>query len=132
MEARAKDVVRKMTKASDGERITFPQVVKALIDAGVERYHADLVCSSRTFYMPDRTFEIVPCHKVGAAAQAFSAGGVEAAVRAIQAGKIQYREFCKQIAAAGCVGYCVSLVGRRAIYYGLTGDSLVERFPGAK
>jgi uncharacterized protein YbcV (DUF1398 family) len=65
-----------------------------------------------------------------APAAAFSAGGVDAAVRAIQAGKIQYKTFCKRIAEAGCVGYHVSLVGRRAVYYGRTGDSHIEWFPG--
>jgi len=63
-------------------------------------------------------------------ARAFSAAGVDAAVRAIQAQKIQYREFCERIAAAGCVGYTVSLTGRRAVYYGRTGESHVEMFPG--
>jgi uncharacterized protein YbcV (DUF1398 family) len=62
----------------------------------------------------------------------FSAAGVDAAVRDIQVGKIQYRTFCARIAAAGCVGYHVSLAGQRAVYYGRTGDCHVEWFPGAK
>ena len=63
-------------------------------------------------------------------AGAFSAAGVEAAVRAAQSGTIDYKAFCAQIAAAGCVGYFVSLTGRRAVYYGGSGDSHVEHFPG--
>ena len=62
---------------------------------------------------------------------AFTADGVAAAVRAIQQQKIQYREFCERIAQAGCVGYIVSMAGRRAVYYGRTGDSYVEPFPVA-
>ena len=58
--------------------------------------------------------------------------GVEKAVRAIQRQEIAYREFCRQIAGAGCVGYFVSLTGRRAVYYGRTGDEHVQWFPGAK
>jgi uncharacterized protein YbcV (DUF1398 family) len=46
--------------------------------------------------------------------------------------EIAYREFCRQIADAGCVGYFVSLAGPRAVYYGRTGDERVEWFPGAK
>ena len=61
----------------------------------------------------------------------FSATGVEAAVRAVQAGAIPYRTFCERVVAAGCVGYHVSIVGRRVVYYGRTGDSHVEWFPGA-
>ena len=71
-------------------------------------------------------------HKVGGAAREFSAEGVEKAVRAIQRQQIAYREFCRLIADAGCVGYFVSLAGRRAVYYGRTGDEHVEWFPGAK
>jgi uncharacterized protein YbcV (DUF1398 family) len=60
---------------------------------------------------------------------AFSAEGVAHAVGATQAGQIKYRAFCRQIAAAGCAGYFVSLPGRRAVYYGRTGETHVEHFP---
>jgi uncharacterized protein YbcV (DUF1398 family) len=132
MDAHGKDAIRWATAESDAERATFPEVVKALMAAGVERYHADLVCSTKTYYMPDGEFEILPCHAVGTAAKDFDPKAVEAAIRAIQAQTIKYREFCKRIAAAGCVGYFVSFAGRRAVYYGRTGDSHVEWFPGAK
>ncbi|MFZ0557719.1 MAG: DUF1398 family protein [Methylovirgula sp.] len=132
MDAHVKDVVREMTKASDEERISFPEVVKNLMAAGVERYHADFITSTRTYYLPDGSFEVVHGHKPSVPAQKFSAEGVEKALRAIQAQKIQYLEFCARIAAAGCVGYMVSLAGRRALYYGRTNDTYVEWFPGAK
>jgi uncharacterized protein YbcV (DUF1398 family) len=132
MDVRAKEAARWATAESDAERVTFPQVVKALMDAGVERYHADLVCSTKTYYMPDGAFEIVPCHRVRSAAKEFDSKAIEAAVRAIQTQTIQYREFCDRISAAGCVGYFVSLAGRRADYYGRTNDAHVEWFPGAK
>jgi uncharacterized protein YbcV (DUF1398 family) len=53
-------------------------------------------------------------------------------VRSIQAGKIDYKTFCERVMAAGCVGYFVSIAGARAVYYGRSGDSYVERFPGAR
>jgi uncharacterized protein YbcV (DUF1398 family) len=62
----------------------------------------------------------------------FSAERVEAAIRAIQGGAIKYKTFCKNILDAGCVGYLVSIAGRRAIYYSRTGDMHVEFFPGAR
>jgi uncharacterized protein YbcV (DUF1398 family) len=132
MDAHVKDVVREMSEASDEERITFPEVVKALMEVGVERYHADLVAGRKTYYLPDGAFEETSAHKVGGAALKFSPEGVEKAVRAIQRQQIAYREFCRLIADAGCVGYFVSLAGRRAVYYGRTGDEHVEWFPGAK
>lgn len=131
MDTKAKDVVREMTLGSDQERISFPEVVRRLMEAGVERYHADLVAAHKTYYMPDGGFETVPCHETPPPAPAFSAKGVEAAVRAIQAAAIGYREFCARIAAAGCAGYFVTLAGRRAVYYGRAGETFVEPFLGA-
>ena len=132
MEHAAKNVVVECTRASDEERVTFPDVVKALMDAGIERYHADMARGERTYYMPDGTSHCVPSHPVPAAATAFSDEAVEAAIRAIQKGDIRYREFCARIAAAGCVDYDVFLAGRRAVYRGRLGDSHTEWFPGAK
>jgi uncharacterized protein YbcV (DUF1398 family) len=127
MNAQVKAVVQEMTRASDEERIAFPEVVKALLDVGVERYHADLVAGRKTYYLPGGDFEDTSAHKVAGAAREFSAEGVERAVRAIQRQEIAYREFCRRIAEAGCVGYFVSLAGRRAVYYGRTGDKHVAR-----
>jgi uncharacterized protein YbcV (DUF1398 family) len=132
MDAHAKDVVRKMSKASDEERITFPEVVQALMEVQIERYHSDLVAGRKTYYLADGDFVDVEGHKFGGAPGEFSAEGVEKAVRAIQRREIGYRQFCRLIADAGCVGYFVSLTGRRAVYYGRTGDEHVEWFPGAK
>jgi uncharacterized protein YbcV (DUF1398 family) len=125
-------IVQECTEASDQERITFPEVVVKLSQAGVERYHADLLRGERTYYMPSGESHRVGAVQVNATpAREFAADGVEAAVRAIQQKKIQYREFCDRIVEAGCVGYMVSLAGRRAVYYGRTGDSYIEPFPTA-
>ena len=132
MDAHVRQAIRWATTESDAERATFPEVVRKLMAAGVERYHADLVCSTKTYYLPNGEHEVTPCHKVAAAAEDFDPKAVEAAVRASQAQTIKYREFCDRIAAAGCVGYFVSFAGRRADYYARTGDSHVEWFPGAK
>jgi uncharacterized protein YbcV (DUF1398 family) len=133
MEAHAKDVMQKCTEGSSEGHLTFPQVVKALMEIGVEHYHADLQRSERTYYLPSGESLAVPCHRIASSpAPNFDAGGVEAALRQIQARKINYREFCEQIAAAGCVGYLVSLVGRRALYFGRSAETFVELFPGAK
>ncbi len=133
MDAQTRDVLIECTKASDEERVTFPDVVMKLIGAGVERYHADLLRSEKIYYLPNGESEAVLCDAIGVVPPPeFSAQGVDDAVRAIQAGKIQYRAFCERVMAAGCVGYFVSMAGKRAIYYGRTGDSHVEWFPGAK
>jgi len=130
MDTRTQDIMRECTARSDACNITFPEVVKKLIDAGVEQYHADLVRSEKTYYMPNGETLVTPAHHVtGRAPDDFSADGVSAAVSAVQQGKLDYAEFCRRIVAAGCVGYVVSLAGKRAIYSGRTGDCHVERFP---
>lgn len=121
------------TEASDQERITFGEVVGRLIEGGVERYHADLLRDEKIYYMPDGHSHLVACAAIGVRpADAFSPEDVSAAVRAIQAGKIKYRTFCRQIMEAGCVGYLVSIQGKRAVYYGRSGETYVEPFPGSR
>jgi uncharacterized protein YbcV (DUF1398 family) len=132
MNAHVREIVRECTVGSDEERMTFPEVVMKLTEAGVERYHADLIRAEKTYYMPDGDSETVAAAAVTTRpAPVFSAADVDTAVRAIQAQAITYKEFCERIAAAGCVGYFVSLPGRRAVYYGRTAETHVEHFPGA-
>jgi len=122
--------VQECTDGSDRERVTFPEVVAKLAGAGVERYHADLQRAEKIYYLPSGESQRVQAAPIAAVPPAaFTADGVAAAVRAIQRQQIKYREFCERIAEAGCVGYFVSLAGRRAVYYGRTGDSYVEPFP---
>jgi len=133
MDAQVIDVVRDCTKASDEERIAFPELVRRLMAAGVERYHADLQRAERTYYLSNGESHVEPSAIPPLpVATVFSPAALDAAVRAAQAQAIQYREFCRRIMAAGCVGYVVSLAGRRAVYCGRTGDSHVEPFPPAR
>ncbi len=132
MDANVRNLVHECSLASDEGRETFPAIVAKLIDAGIERYHADLVRSEKTYYAAGGASEVVPNASVDAkAATTFSAIGVESAVKAAQSGEIQYRTFCERVVAAGCVGYHVSIVGRRVVYYGRSGDSHLEWFPGS-
>lgn len=130
MQADVIKVVQECTDASDQERVTFPEVVAKLAGAGFERYHADLLRAEKIYYLPSGESQRVQAAPIAAVPPAaFTADGVAAAVRAIQRQQIKYREFCERIAEAGCVGYFVSLAGRRAVYYGRTGESYVEPFP---
>lgn len=127
MDDPVKGVVREMTRASDEEQIGFSDVMEALMRCGVERYHADLLAGTKTYYMPDGSFEITH-GRILHAANDFRGDLVEQAVRAIRQGEIGYRAFGECIAAAGCVGYFVSLAGQRAVYYGRTLAAHVEWF----
>src|SRR5262249_49184542 len=114
-------------------KIHFGEVVARLMGAGVERYHADYSRNETTYYWPDGNSCVVPMeHEPMPIALAFTASGVEAAVRAAQHGEIMYPEFTRQVLAAGCIGYFVQISGKRVQYFGRNGDVHTEWFPGAK
>ena len=52
MDANVKAAAQEYTEGSDSGRLIFPQVVMKLVEAGVERYHADLVRAQKTYYLP--------------------------------------------------------------------------------
>ncbi len=115
-------------------KLSFPEVVKRLIETGVERYCADLVRLEKFYYSADgqtltETMPLEDAPKIGGP---FEAAQVQEAIRAIQQGKIDYPEFLKRIMKAGVVYYDVFVGGRRVIYTGRAGDFHVEHFPGGK
>lgn len=125
-------VAEACTRGSEAGALSFPQVLGKLAQTGVERYVADLVRNEKTYYRADGATCTVKAEPAGRQPAAdFEAPGVEAAIRASQARSIDYGEFCRRVLAAGCVGYVVSLAGRRAVYFGRSGETFVEPFPPA-
>jgi hypothetical protein len=59
MDTKIKDVMVEATQASDEERVTFGEVVMKLMQAGVERYHTDLLRGEKTYYLPNGESEVV-------------------------------------------------------------------------
>jgi uncharacterized protein YbcV (DUF1398 family) len=134
MDAHVAAVALDCTTGSEENRLSFPQVVALLTAAGIESYHADFHRATKTYYLPDGDSLEVPTAPLTAQpAMRFDPTGIEAAVRVAQAGGpgYTYKGFCEQVMAAGCVGYTVSLTGRRAVYVGRTAESHVELFPPA-
>ncbi len=130
-----KAVVIACTRASEENRMSFPEVVMKLMEAGVESYFCDFRRATKTYYLPDGEYFEVPAEKLAVQpGQEFRRAGVEAAIREAQANKpdYTYKGFCEKVLAAGCVGYIVSLAGRRAVYFGRTAETHVEMFPGAE
>ena len=62
---------------------------------------------------------------------AFNASAIQAAIKEVQMNVpgYSYKGFRKKVMAAGCVGYTVSFIGKRAVYYGRTAETHVEHFP---
>lgn len=130
MDSHVITIMQACTVESDAEQVTFPHIIKQLMRVGVERYHVDLCRAEKTYFLPSGESHVTPCLRIAEeSALSFSAAKVEAAIRASQSQQIKYHEFCRRVLAAGCVGYIVSLTGRRAVYYGRTGEMHVEHFP---
>lgn len=133
MNMHVKTVVEDCSKGSENDSLTFPQVLGKLAEAGVEGYTADLRRAAKTYYLPNGESIDIPAHRLDVpVAEAFDAARVESAVRQSQRNEHTYRDFCRKIADAGCAGYMVSLPGRRAVYFGRTGETHVEHFPAGR
>jgi uncharacterized protein YbcV (DUF1398 family) len=118
---------------SDKGEIRFPEVVRKLTEAGVERYHTDLSRAEHVYYMPSGESHVEQMPKLEwKAAMEFSDAEVDAAVRTIQRGEILYMEFVRRVMAAGCVGWAVLLDGRQTQYFGRKGEIHIEHFPAPK
>jgi uncharacterized protein YbcV (DUF1398 family) len=141
METDQKTVIHDCAARSAAGTISFGEVVGRLMEAGVERYHADYCRRENTFYLPSGS-SLVVAMTYGdeassdaappAIAAAFSAREVEAAIRQAQRGEIMYPEFVKLTTAAGCIGYFVQISGRCVQYFGRNGEMHVEPFPGGR
>lgn len=117
--------------AADDAR-SFPEIVGTLIEAGFESYAVDFRRSTATYFLPDGDSVELATHPVETAvAAAFDQPAIQAAIREAQQLVLgySYRGFCEKVAAAGCAGYLVSFMGRRAVYFGRTGETHVEMFP---
>lgn len=114
------------------DTLTFPQIVERLIEAGFERYAADFQRGLMTYYRPDGdSVELAAATPHTPVAAAFDAAAIQAAIREAQAlvPGYSYEGFCAKVTAAGCAGYVVSFLGRRAVYFGRSAETHVELFP---
>ena len=132
MNAQTRTVAENCLKASYEGSMAFPDIVGALIGAGFESYVVDYRRGTTTYYLADGDSVVLENEKTaGSVVPAFSASGVEAAVRQAQANQpgYSYRGFCETVKGHGCAGYIVSFPGRRAVYFGRTAEMHVEHFP---
>jgi len=114
--------------------ISFPEVVRQLISAGVEYYHVDYVGLKKTFYGADGDIAVAPIHYEGlpAVSPEFSLEGIKADIADSQRNGQHYRDFTRRAMEAGVQGYFAFLRGKRVTYFGRQGDQHTEWFPGAQ
>jgi uncharacterized protein YbcV (DUF1398 family) len=126
-------VMHEVTIETQEGRMTFPQVVGKLLDAGVESYLVDFVAGRKTYYLASgETYMDEMILKLDPVAEKFSGEGIVAAIRGAQADTVRYPEFVKRATAAGVIGYWAFLAGKKVIYFGRRGEMHVEEFPKAK
>jgi uncharacterized protein YbcV (DUF1398 family) len=124
------DAVHTVLTRSEAGEVIFPEVVKTLLDNGVESYFVDFAARQKTLY-GGTTIETLPSALPPdfAIAEHFSKDGVVAAIRGAQRDQIRYPEFVRQSAAAGVIGYWAFLTGRKVVYFGRRGEFHEEHFP---
>jgi uncharacterized protein YbcV (DUF1398 family) len=132
-------VLRECSERSVAGEITFPEVVRKLVDVGMEQYHADMYRREKTYYAANGDSHVQSedgldpkVFNADAVAAEVNRDGVKEALRLIQREEIVYQEFLRRIQSAGVANYWVYLVGKRAIYVARNGDEYVEWFPGAR
>jgi uncharacterized protein YbcV (DUF1398 family) len=123
---------RACLEAAEGDRMSFPQIVASLSEAGFEGYAVDFWRATATYYLPDGESVELPAHGADApVAPAFDVARLQAAIGEAQrqVPGYTYKGFCTKAARAGCASYVVSFSGRRALYIGRTAETHVEPFP---
>ena len=124
------DVVEQVLRASEAGEVVFPEVVRRMVEAGVESYFTDFVKGETTFYDGEgSTHTVAKGLGAGDVVGAFSGEGVVGAIRAAQADTIRFPEFMRRAKAAGVAGYWAFLAGRKVVYFGRKGEMHVEEFP---
>jgi hypothetical protein len=89
-------VMHEVLAESQGGRLTFPEVVRRLLEAGIESYLGDLATGQETFYTGDGKAHVeqmtLPLAPI---AEEFSSSEVVSAIRGVQADTIRHPEFVK-------------------------------------
>ena len=134
MNANWQDVARATNEGAESGTMTFPESVRMLMAAGFDGYAVDFRRSTRIYYGPGDETIALDAHRTEPVAERFDATAIKEAIGEAQAlvPGYTYKGFCAKVARAGCSGYLVSLIGKRALYWGRDGQTHTESFPGAQ
>jgi uncharacterized protein YbcV (DUF1398 family) len=127
-------IVTEAARATLDGSIPFPEVVRRLIETGVEYYHVDYVALQKTYYSASGGVIKTPINYEGlpSVASEFNVEALRAAILDSQQNGQHYSDFTMRAMNAGVQGYMAFLRGKRVTYWGRGGDQHTEWFPGAK
>jgi uncharacterized protein YbcV (DUF1398 family) len=127
------EVVAEAARATLDGSIPFPEVVRRLIETGVEYYHVDYVALQITYYSAAGEVIKTPINYEGlpSIAADFVLAALRATILDSQQNGQHYKDFTKRAMSAGVQGYIAFLRGKRVTYWGRGGDNHTEWFPGA-
>ena len=133
MDRKHQDIARRCLEGAESGTMTFPEIVGTLTAGAFDGYLVDLRLGKATYYLQDGRGLDLPTQlsRVAVATQ-FNVDVVKTAIREAQALEpgYTYKGFCDKVKRAGCAGYLVSFLGRRVLYFGRTGETHTEYFPG--
>lgn len=127
------EIVTAAARATLDGSIPFPEVVRRLMETGVEYYHVDYVALRKCFYSAKGDVVTTPIsyEDLPPVAADFDVTGLRAAILDSQRHGQHYRDFTRRAMEAGVQGYIAFLRGQRVTYWGRGGDQHTEWFPGA-
>lgn len=125
------DLVLQAARASLTGSLPFPEIVRNLIQAGVEYYHVDYILLQFTFYGTNAASVVAPLTFEGlpAVAKDFDVAALRQTILDSQQDGQQFREFSQRAMRAGVQGYFAFLKGARVTYLGRQGISTPSGFP---
>ena len=126
--------VAEAARATLDGSMPFPEVVRKLIEAGVEYYHVDYVALQKTFYSASGGVIKTAINYQGLppVSHDLNLELLRTAIYDSQHNGQHYREFSRRAIIAGVQGYIAFLRGQRVVYWGRSGDQHIEWFPNAK
>jgi uncharacterized protein YbcV (DUF1398 family) len=128
------EIVAEAARATLDGSIPFPEVVRRLMETGVEYYHVDYVALQMSYYSASGEVIKTPVNYEGlpGVSADFNADALRMAILDSQQNGQHYRDFTTRAMRAGVQGYIAFLRGQRVTYWGRNGDQHIEWFPGAK
>lgn len=130
MDSTKQSLIRESFAASNEGRIHFAEVIKQMMEAGVESYSVDYRGHATTYYLDnDEVLSVTMEPTPVAIGKDFDAKAMHEAIRGAQRGAVMYPEFKRLSIQAGCIGYTTWIAGRQVTYFGRKGETHVEHFP---